>query len=255
MDNPSFGRMPERLSVAGDNPATLSVSRAVSRLVYEHNAQDYNIWKTCGPKSTEKTSVPTKLIASTQLDLEPQFAPNGKKIVFSSNRSGKSELWTCDLDGRNALQLTFFNGPPAGSPRWSPDSRWIAFDCPKAGTSDIYVISADGGPPRRFTSGGSNNVRPRWSRDARWIYFGSNRGGAKQIWKQPAQGGAAVQVTKMKGGSEAFESADGKFVFYAKEDAPGIWKVPVEGGRKPKFSIKVGTTFGLSPTRASASST
>ena len=41
-----------------------------------------------------------------------------------------------------------------------------------------------------------------------------------------------MQVTKMKGGSEAFESADGKFVFYAKLDAPGIWRVPAEGGEE-----------------------
>jgi hypothetical protein len=53
-------------------------------------------------------------------------------------------------------------------------SRWIAFDNAKLGNYDIYVISADGGPPHRLTSGPFNNVRPSWSRDGRWIYFGSN---------------------------------------------------------------------------------
>ncbi len=45
----------------------------------------------------------------------------------------------------------------------------------------------------------------------------------------PAEGGPAVQVTK-KGGREAFESPDGKFVYYHKRDVPGIWRVAVEGG-------------------------
>ena len=46
------------------------------------------------------------------------------------------------------------------------------------------------------------------------------------------QGGAVVQVTKMKGAEEAFESLDGKFVYYAKVGVPGIWKVPVAGGEE-----------------------
>ena len=58
-------------------------------------------------------------------------------------------------------------------------------------------------------------MRPSWSRDGRWIYFGSNRSGVSQIWKEPVGGGAAVQVTK-GGGEEAFESADGEVVYWAK---------------------------------------
>jgi Tol biopolymer transport system component len=90
-------------------------------------------------------------------------------------------------------------------------------------------MSADGGPPRRLTTGPSNNVRPSWSHDGQWIYFGSNRSGASQIWKEPAAGGAAVQVTR-SGGEEAFESTDGKFVYWAKLSEEGIWRVAVEGG-------------------------
>ncbi|MFL6464349.1 MAG: hypothetical protein ACJ73N_08105 [Bryobacteraceae bacterium] len=170
-----------------------------------------------------------RFIASTQPEAEPQFSPDGKKIVFSSNRSGTHAIWICDRDGFNPVELTSFEVTNPGSPRWSPDSKWIAFDSPKAGNIDIYVISADGGPVRRVTSGPSNNTRPSWSRDGRWIYFGSNRNGDWQVWKAPAQGGRAVKVTN-KGGEEAFESFDGNFVYYAKRGTAGIWAVPVEGG-------------------------
>ena len=74
-----------------------------------------------------------------------------------------------------------------------------------------------------------NNV-PSWSRDGKWIYFSSDRTGTWQIWKVPAAGGNAVQVTK-QGGVEAFESADGRFLFYSKYyGVQGVWKIPLEGG-------------------------
>jgi Tol biopolymer transport system component len=227
---PASGGTPERL-IGGENASGISVSRASDRLVYSRVSLDYNIWRIPGPNASDKNRAPTRFIASTRPDLEPQFSPNGKKIVFNSARSGTYAIWVCDRDGLNPVELASFNGTIVGSPRWSPDSKWIAFESPKAGNSDTYVISADGGPVRRLTAGPWHNIRPSWSKDGRWIYFGSNRSGDWQIWKQPAQGGTAVQVTK-KGGREAFESLDGKVVYYTKEGFTGIWEVPVQGGEE-----------------------
>jgi Tol biopolymer transport system component len=224
------GGVPERFGSAGENAIGLSVSRSGNRLVYERDAFDFNIWRVPGPNSSDRKSEPSRFIASTHADMEPQFSPDGTKIAFTSSRSGGDEIWVCDREGHNPVQLTAFGGSPLGSPRWSPDSQWIAFDSPKAGNSDIYLISSERGPPRRLTSGPANHTRPSWSRDGRWIYFGSDRNrNWQQIWKAPSRGGAAVQVRGAKG-EEAFESSDGKFVYYAKSNAPGMWKVPVEGG-------------------------
>lgn len=264
---PASGGTPERLATAREGATALSVSRRIpidvatiggptregaaglsvsrmgNRLVYERKGGDSNIWRIPGPNSSEKKIAPFKFIASTQDEEEPQFSPDGKKIAFSSSRSGNYEIWVCDGEGRNPAQLTSFGSSYPGSPRWSPDSRWIAFDSPKAGEMDIYVISADGGAPRRLTLGPFGSVRPSWSRDGRWIYFGSNRSGDWQIWKVPAQGGGPVQVTQTKGGHEAFESPDGRSVYYAKLDAPGIWKTPVDGGQETQVVPQSGVSL------------
>jgi Tol biopolymer transport system component len=203
---------------------------------------DYNIWRIPGPNSNNHKSVPEKWIASTENDQEAQFSPDGKRIVFTSARSGNYELWTCASNGSEITQLTSLGGPPAGSPRWSPDGRWIAFDAPKSGNSHIFVISREGGVPRALTQGVANNIRPSWSADGKWIYFGSKRSGEWQIWKAPAQGGDAAQVTKA-GGYEVFGSPDGKSVFYSKDQTPGIWSVPVEGGQETRLLEKPGTNI------------
>jgi hypothetical protein len=62
------------------------------------------------------------------------------------------------------------------------------------------------------------------------IVLASGRSG-----KRPLQGGRAVQVTRAKGAREAFESLNGEFVYYAKLDLPGIWKIPVQGGEETRI--------------------
>ncbi len=220
---------PERVAIVGERANQPSISRAGKRLVYQHYVRDTNIWRMPGP-SAHRRSVPTRLIASTLLDDSPQYSPDGKRIAFASNRTGSNEIWISDSEGASPVQLTFLGGPPVGTPRWSPEGAWIAFDSVTEGQRDIYVISSEGGIPRRLTTERSDDVRPSYSRDGKWIYFGSNRSGRWEIWKVPAQGGAAVQVTLQGGGHEAFESADGRYVYYEKIPTDSLWRIPSGGG-------------------------
>jgi Tol biopolymer transport system component len=227
------GGTPEQLTFAGEGGSTLAISRQGNRLAYSQEFRDTDIWRV-GTSGSSGMRSPTRLISSTRLDYGPQYSPDSKRIAFTSGRSGSNEIWVCDADGLNPVQLTSFAGPDVGSPRWSPDGRQIAFDSVATGNRDIFVISAEGGKPRRFTEDSSDEVRPSWSRDGRWIYFGSSRTGDWQVWKAPADGGKAVQVTQ-QGGREAIESSDGISVYYTKSfGIPGIWKVPVTGGAETR---------------------
>jgi len=115
--------------------------------------------------------------------------------------------------------------------RWSRDGRSLLFDSRVGGPRDLYVISPDGGAPKRLTSGPGNSLEARWSRDGNWIYFPSDRSGRSEVWKMPANGGTPVQVTQ-QGGAAACESADGEVLYYAKDFRmpTSLWKVPTGGG-------------------------
>jgi Tol biopolymer transport system component len=219
------------LAGTGQDVLSLAISRRGQRLAYVHGVDDANIRRIELPSTSATGGAATRFISSTQWDGQPQFAPDGKLIVFRSNRSGSPEIWVCESDGSHPRQVTSSGGAFVGSPRWSPDDRYIAFDSSREGRWNIYVIQADGGPPRPITSG-NYHVRPSWSRNGRWIYFGSDRSGDDQIWKAPSEGGEPVPVTK-NGGREAFESADGRWIYYHKgERVPQIWKVSVDGGEE-----------------------
>jgi Tol biopolymer transport system component/DNA-binding winged helix-turn-helix (wHTH) protein len=223
------------LSVAGvrGEAYDISIARLGSRLAYSQHHNDSNIWRLPAAAAITREATdsarPLKLIGSSRSEDSPQFSPDGQKIAFTSDRSGNDEIWVCQSDGSNAIQLTSFGASYSGSPRWSPDSQQIAFDSRSTGQADIFVISVNGGEPRRLTTEPSTDVVPSWSRDGQWIYFCSNRGGDLQIWKMPAAGGPAAQVTR-QGGFEAVESADGRWLYYAKRYQDGIYQISAGGG-------------------------
>jgi Tol biopolymer transport system component len=225
------GGQPEHLGIGGDNASSPAISARSNRLAYVQRAIDANIWRLDVPAGGQPR--PTRLIASTRHEAGAQFSPDGKRVVFHSNRTGSSEIWVCDADGQNALQLTSMAaGDLTGTPRWSPDAQYIAFDSQVGGNADVYVIPADGGAPRRMTSDAAGDGVPSWSTDGQWIYFVSNRTGRSEVWKTSAAGGPAVQVTR-RGGYAAFESRDGRMVYYAKgQSVGGLWRVPATGGEE-----------------------
>jgi Tol biopolymer transport system component/DNA-binding winged helix-turn-helix (wHTH) protein len=233
---PASGGNAERLPAgSGGRAVRPTVARKGNRMAYTNLTYSSDIWRAELSVAGAKPTAPAKFITSTELEEGPQYSPDGKHIVFQSTRTGNYEIWRCDPDGSNLVQLTHFAGPLTGTPRWSPDSRQITFDTRPAGHSHVFVINAEGGQPRQLTFGESENGTASWSADGKFIYFASSQGGTWEVWKLPAQGGTPVQVTH-QGGFGPQPSLDGKFIYYAKgRDLPGVWRVPVDGGEEKKI--------------------
>ncbi len=201
----------------------LVISRRGGRVAFVHEQTDTNIWA----KSATDPAF-RRLIASTRADEDPRISPDGRKITFASNRSGKYEIWVCERDGSNPHPVTSQRSF-AGSAAWSPDGRTLAYDSAVSGTTEIWLVSADGGPSRRLLDPPVPGFVPNWSTGGAWVYF---CGGAFQIWKAPVAGGPPVQVTQ-RGGFEGFETFDGKYLYFVKSlTGRGIWRLPLAGGEE-----------------------
>jgi len=227
-------RPPERIDIAGDHAAFPAVAPAGNRLAYSQELTDFDIWRYSADGAIDR------LIASSLLEVSPQFSRDGRFVAFASARAGgTSEIWTAHFDGSNPRQLTNRLGLYQGTPHWSPDDRWIAFDSREQdGTSRVWIVDAAGGPPRRLTADSHNENVPAWSHDSQWVYYRSNRTGTREIWRVPLAGGKAAQVTR-NGALIASESEDGRDLYYVKDDPSPLFAVPVAGGPERQVPISV----------------
>lgn len=104
-------------------------------------------------------------------DMFGAFAPDGRQLVFTSDRSGDPEIYVANVDGTGLRRLTFTPGRDA-HPTWSPDGRLIAFQSPREGGDvRIYLMRPDGSDPRLLVQTEGFCGVPVWSPDSRQIAF------------------------------------------------------------------------------------
>jgi Tol biopolymer transport system component len=227
---PAAGGDPRPVAEASANAYYPAISARSHRLAYKHYVRNNNIWQLTLKDHKHGQGEPSVLVAAQGYSFHPQFSPDGSKIAFESNRSGYQEIWVCNRDGSNPVQVTSMRSL-SGTPRWSPDGRYLAFDSRPGDHSEIYTVEVPSGIPRQIaTVSGANNVDPSWSRDGRWIYFSSKgEGQLFQVWQVPVTGGPPVQITK-NGGFGQLEGRDG-FLYYTRGfHVPGVWRISVHGG-------------------------
>ena len=215
------------------NGSGLAISRSTpTRLVFEQSAVDWNVYQLDITEAGTAAGEPRQVSPSTRQELAPRFSPDGKRIALISDRSGTEDIWICDRDGSRLYQVSLGK---SGGHRWSPDGSMITFDF----EGEIYVVSSEGGEPRKVNTVPGPKSRPSWSRDGRWLFFTLGLKVNPQIWKVPAGGGEAIQLTR-NGGVEALAGPDGKLLYYIKSwDQVGMWSVPVDGGPETMVSESV----------------
>ena len=142
---------PERLAYAGESSWYPAISRHGNHLAFMRRVGGGSeIWRVESPTRTKRVGPPVKMIYSTQDDEEPEYSPDGRQIVFKSNRSGRLEIWVSKSDGSNPLQLTHAVSNTFLA-RWAPDGRNILFTSNPDGHNDLFLIDSQGGVLRRLT--------------------------------------------------------------------------------------------------------
>lgn len=152
--------------------------------------------------------------ALTLPDDHPSLSPDGRRIVFNSNRDsrgvigaifgGNQEIYSMKVNGTGVTRLT--NSPGADTePVYSPDGSKIVFVSKRTGNGDIYVMNANGSGVKRLTTSSLPDIEPSWSPDGTRIAFtrvlsgGLLAGEQKDVWIMNANGTNQQAVVTIDG--------------------------------------------------------
>ena len=209
---------------------------------------------------------PEQLTAGKGYDGFLAFAPDGKSMAFSSDRSGALEIYVQGIAPGSTVTALTSNGRQNVQPAWSPDGDFIAYH--EMAGNGIWVVPSRGGVARKISDYGS---RPRWSPDGRLIAFQEIP--ANQVSAQGVPGAlgaigiveasghaAPANVTKpgTPGGPHLGPAwFDNSHVWFAAGSSSGdhlaLWSVNVNAGelRQVVDDKYIGPDFVIAPDRRS----
>ena len=129
----------------------------------------------------------TQLTTGMAYDAQPRFSPDGKLIVFTSDRDGGDNMWTIDLATKRTKQVTRGKTFRYRSPEWTPDGNYIvvARATGPIGTSKLWMFHKDAGggtqlirDPQPLLAGNfqMSTVGPAFGKDDRFIWFAQRAG-------------------------------------------------------------------------------
>jgi Tol biopolymer transport system component/DNA-binding winged helix-turn-helix (wHTH) protein len=215
---------PERIESAGRNVGEQVAMAQRGRLAFSRLEQDEEIVRIAIGQP------PVPLISSSSLEAQGTYSEDGRRIAFTSDRSGETAVWVAEADGSAPRQLTHGPNRDEASPKWSPDGKRIAFDSHSVdGHYHIRVVDAEGGATTRLTFGPEDQNLPFWSRDGQWVYYASGHG--QGIARVPARGGAPEPIITGGSGLIASESTDGRSIlFQPKEGDSSLLERSLAGG-------------------------
>jgi Tol biopolymer transport system component len=216
----------------------VTILLAAGGLLYEARAGETIFYTAIRPANWdlflfEKPEQPPRRITThPALDYNATFSPDGRWVVFCSERNGNPDLFVLDLSNPGPPRPLTEDITMEDAPALSPDGRSIAFVSTRDGNADIFVMPfRPQGPSAEkeavnLTRHAGGDFNPVFSPDGRFIAFSSDRDQyhESEIYVMGADGSMPVRLTRSPrwDGSPAW-SPDGKRIFFYSQRAGGLY--------------------------------
>jgi Tol biopolymer transport system component len=147
--------------------------------------------------------VPSRLTFSPDVDDDPVWSSDGRRIAFSSVRDGVPGIYQKSIDGVGNDELLFTNRTPVHPRAWSPDGRFLLFEQTDPKTaSDVWVLPTEGDhSPRPYLNTEFSEAAPQFSPDGKWVAYASDESGRDEVYiiQSFPESGKKVQISTQGG--------------------------------------------------------
>jgi Tol biopolymer transport system component len=172
---------------------------------------------------------PKQLTVDSRFNDNAAVSPDGRYIVFTSDRTGTPHIWRMDIDGANPKQLT---DKPDETPRFSPDGQWVIY-MSNTNKRTIWKVPVQGGQPVQLTDKESFN--PIVSPDGKQFacYYLEEQGTPFKFAIFSFDDGQPIKSFPILTGAESnlLWTMDGRAIVYAvvRNGVSNLWAQPVDG--------------------------
>ncbi len=176
------------------------------------------------------------------------WSPDGKEIVFSSNFTGRFNLWKVSASGGWPIQLSQSDDRQGGAV-WSPDGQWILYQSDRGGGEiyDLFAIPSGGGQAVNLTKTDDiSETSPRWSADGTQLAISYKKKTAPVTdvavmdWNTRAVRNLTNETTPDHLWSGHVWSPDGKAVYATRINAgftdASVYRIDAASGQKEELT-------------------
>lgn len=186
------------------------------------------------------TGAPPQIITTAFSDA-PEFAPDGKSLLYISADVGDWQTYRAALDGSGAT--TLLSGIPQGArdPKYSPDGSRILFsqDVNRDGNYVIFSVSPDGSGLTQLTPNGESNEMADWSPDGKRIVYSAYHDDGRDLFLMNADGTGVSRLTSDPASEfdPAWSPDGGRIAFVSDKDgAYEIYVINTDGTRETRLT-------------------
>jgi len=163
----------------------------------------------------------TRFTFDHAVDSDGAWSPDGKSVVFRSDRGGSYGIYRKPADSSASEELLYADNLVKLSLCFSPDGKHLAYDASDSnGSAGIWILPDPLGPagvskPFPFVQGRFRAWSPQFSPDGKWVAYWSNESGRNEIYAAPFPGPGGKRQISTSGGTHPRWRADGKELFYS----------------------------------------
>ncbi len=163
------------------------------------------------------------------------------RLVVVGNRTKNKELYLCDFDGQNVVQLTR-DGKISLAPKWSPDGNTIVYTAYLKGYPDVYSIDLATGNRQRLAGYPGLNTGADISPNGREVALILSKDGNPELYVKNMRSGQLTRLTNTPRAAEASPSwsPDGNQIVYVSDQSgtPQLYVISREGGRPVRLTSR-----------------